>query len=99
MERGERRIALAVLLLVSIVGVIATATLLNSPTGQYMRQQGIYVVEDANAEFPFRCRNELHQPTFLGYDAQYRVYCCPEDYDAGANFCRVPHKTLITRMY
>jgi len=100
MERGDWRIAFGVLVFVGIVGVLGVTTMIkDAPTGKVMQHQGIYIVEDANADYAFQCQYPYNPPVFLGYQANYRVYCCPEDYNMGSNFCRVPHRTLITREY
>jgi hypothetical protein len=99
MERGaERNIAIAVLSIIAIVGVLATATLfLKQPTGQVMQEQGIYVSEDAS-ELAIECENRQQIVYFLGYEGNFAVYCCPEKMN-GQNECMWPHKVLITRKY
>ncbi len=95
MERGA---GLAVLSIIGIVGLLATVTLfLRQPTGLVMQDQSIYITEDAG-RLAITCKNVQQQVVFLGYDANYRVYCCLENMH-GQNECILPHRVLITRKY
>ena len=86
------------LTIVGIIGLLATASLFaQSPTGQVMQEQGVYISED-QANLAIECENRLQQVIFLGYQANYGVWCCPEDMN-GQNECRFPKRILITRTY
>ncbi len=93
MERGEEgSIAIAVLSVISIVGVLATITLfLRQPAGLIAQGQNIYPTEDITG-LPIVCSE--YQAIFLGYDANFKVYCCKEDMN-GQNECRSPQRILI----
>ncbi len=92
MERGEdRSIAIAVLSVIGIVGILAAITLARQPTGLVAQGQTIYVTENA-ANLPVLCKEP--QVIFLGYDANYKVYCCFEDM-IGQNECLYPQKVMI----
>jgi len=93
MERGEGRIALIVLILIGIVGVIASVTLfLRGPTGLVMQGQDIYPTEDAR-NIGITCENPGQKAVFLGYSSNFQVYCCLEDM-IGQNECIFPYRVL-----
>jgi len=93
MERGESRIALIVLVLIGIVGVIASVTLfLRGPTGLVMQGQDIYQTEDAR-NVGMTCENPSQKVVFLGSSGNFQVFCCLEDM-IGLNECIFPYRVL-----
>lgn len=98
MERGDRTVAVGVLALVAVVGLLATVQLFSNPTGSYVAEQGVFVMED-NPEYALECENRLQQAVFLGYNGQYQEYCCLENYDATSNSCSWIRRILIARTY
>jgi len=98
MERGEQSIAVIVLAIVGIVSAMAAVALfLPHPTGLVMQDESVYVTEDAG-NLAIGCRNLQQKVIFLGWEANYGVYCCLEDM-IGQNTCRAPYQILITRTY
>lgn len=83
MERG----ALFVLGAVLLVSAFALSTMLAGPTGMVPQDQTIYPTDDS-----FVCRN-YQAPYYLGNNAQYHFYCCPEDL-SGPNDCRATYQIL-----
>ena len=100
MQRGEG-VTVAVMALVFIIAVLAIVTLLRGPTGLIMTDQSVYVTED-EAGLHLDCDYRGLRPkaaVFLGYEGNYRVFCCAENYNAGSNHCTKVHRILITRTY
>ena len=95
MERGDRSIAIAVLSVISIVGVLAIVTLfLREPTAGIVQGQSMYVTQDANS-LGITCKNPSQEVVFLGYQGKYAVYCCLEKM-IGLNKCVEPHRLITT---
>ena len=90
MKRGESSIAFVVLMVIGIVGAIATVILVGQPTGLIPQGQSMYPLEDVSG-LGIECQGVA---AFLGYNADFRVYCCLE-HMIGQNECRVPHRVRI----
>ena len=81
------------LVLIGIVGVIASITLfLKGPTGLVMQGQDIYPTEDAQ-RIGIVCENPGQKVVLLGRAANSQVYCCLEDM-IGQNECIFPYRVL-----
>ncbi len=83
MERG----ALFVLGAVLLVGAFALSAMLAGPTGMVPQDGSVYPTDSA-----FLCRN-YQEALYLGNNAQYHFYCCPEDM-SGQNDCRATYQIL-----
>jgi len=94
MERGEQIATLTVLAVIGITSVLALITMFGAPTGKITQTQKIYP-EVYLPEISYQCANPNQNMIFLGYQANYGVYCCVEDM-IGQNTCGLPRKIIIT---
>jgi len=95
MERGERRIALVTLSIISIVAMLATVALfLRQPTAMIMQGTQVYQVVDASG-FGITCANMPQQVIYMGSEQRYEIYCCLSDIN-GQNRCRTPQRIFRT---
>ncbi len=95
MKRGEQgSIAVAVLSIISVVGVLATLTMfMRQPIGQVTQDSSVYPTVQIG-RLDIVCENMMQEVYFLGYQGAYGVYCCPEHMQ-GQNECKYPKKVLI----
>jgi len=92
MQRGE---AVAVLSIVSIVGILASATLLlHSPTAQITQGQTMYETVPQSL-FPIICAQSYTDLIIIHAPGNIDTYCCPEDM-IGENTCKKPQR-IFTR--
>ncbi|MBI4146398.1 hypothetical protein HY489_03615 [Candidatus Woesearchaeota archaeon] len=87
MERGE---AVTVLGIVTVVGILATTTLLFTPTGQLF--QGEPWHPPAMTETPVECQG---MPVYLSTQGKFNTYCCQEHL-IDENTCRQPQHVYVT---